>query len=262
MKFSIQTHDQLIDMAVSAARLAGSLVMNFYGREDSLTQLKGDGSPLTRADMASHHGILEYLAPLQIPIVSEEADFNVSEEVDLYWLIDPLDGTKDFLANNDEFTINIALVKNHQPIVGVLFAPALNELYVGSIFLPATREVSGLSKSPPVLTKSENKKMAISRFHNSHAAHDFASRNKIENFVAIGASLKYARIAFGEIDVYPRLVGTSEWDTAAGQAILESVGGNMYDLETMKPIVYGKTARRNRGFLATRKPYTIEDFIL
>ena len=235
--------------------------MHRYRIQDNI-RTKFDGSPLTIADLESHSTIIKALLPFGIPIVSEE-DFT-SRQVNAhscYWLIDPLDGTKDFLAENDEFTINLALVENGRPIMGIVYAPALSELYFGSVYRPAVKIINGVSMPWKSIQKRTTLKMAISRFHDCPKSTEFATKNHIEDRTPIGAALKYVKIAFGDIDVYPRMVGTSEWDTAAGQAILESVGGSMYDISTKMPIVYGKYNYRNSNFVAFRFPYKFEDFI-
>jgi len=257
---SVQLDDYL-SSAIKASKIAGEKIMQLYGHHGNITT-KFDGSPLTIADLESHGAIIQELQPLGIPIVSEEDE--ARKQVNLYtryWLIDPLDGTKDFLAKNDEFTINIALVENGRPIIGVVYAPALNELYYGSIYRPAIKIKNGLTEIWHLPPKRMALKMAISRFHDCAESADFAIRNQIQERIPMGASLKYVKIAFGEIDVYPRMVGTSEWDTAAGQAILESVRGGMYDMSTYRPIAYGKHNFRNGKFLAFRFPYEVTDFI-
>ena len=157
-----------------------------------------------------------------------------------YWLVDPLDGTKDFLALNGEFTVNIALISDCKPVLGVVYAPSLKELYVGTIGRGAWLLKNGAKIILRKKRKRENIRMAVSRFHNLSETNDFSEINKINNVITMGSALKYVRIACGEIDVYPRLVGSSEWDTAAGQAILEAVGGSILDWHTGRPLKYGK----------------------
>lgn len=241
-----------------AARLAGRSILGFYGSDITFSS-KADGSPLTRADQASHEVIVQSLSKLGFPIVSEEAPENVPAGT-CYWLVDPLDGTKDFLAGNDEFTVNIALITIDKPVLGVLYAPAINQLYFGvaggSVWME-NKEGKTLYDAIP---RSTGLRMAISRFHDHPDTTSFAHANEVKVTVPIGAALKYGRLAMGEIDVYPRIVGTSEWDTAAGQAILEAAGGCILDWETGKPLLYGKPHRRNGRFLAFRPPYCQEDF--
>jgi 3'(2'), 5'-bisphosphate nucleotidase len=220
---------------------------------------KEDGSPLTQADQASHEIIARSLSGFSLPIVSEEAP-EPERAGDCYWLVDPLDGTKDFLASNGEFTVNIALVKNSVPVFGVIYAPAIDELYTGVVGGTVWRERKGNRVPSQPLPRRTDLRMAKSRFHDHPDAISFANKNFVSIAVPIGAALKYGRLAMGEIDVYPRYVGTSEWDTAAGQAILVAAGGALIDLETRKPATYGKPNRRNGSFLAFRAPYQFNDF--
>lgn len=250
----------LLEAAINSAVIAGEAVLKLYSEEFQVSS-KLDGSPLTKADLISHQLIVDALLGQGFPIVSEEgAEFEVKSKY--YWLVDPLDGTKDFLAKNHEFTVNIALVENDRPIMGVVYAPALSELYCGSIISPAIKRVNGLITSCKLAPRRLGTIMAKSRFHHTKESEEFANNNHIDQFTAIGASLKYCRLAFAEIDVYPRLVGTSEWDTAAGQSILESAGGCVIDLKTKESLVYGKPRRRNGNFIAFRAPYNLTDFKL
>jgi 3'(2'), 5'-bisphosphate nucleotidase len=192
-------------------------------------------------------------------VVSEEAPEPKSTG-EYYWLVDPLDGTKDFLAHNDEFAINIALIHGDRALLGGIYAPALDELYFGIVGNFAWCEKLG-SRLPCIDTPITDKLyMAVSRFHDHPGTSIFAGANGVTKKIPVGASLKYGRLAMGEIDVYPRLVGTSEWDTAAGQAILEAAGGEIIDWVTGLPLAYGKPGRRNGQFLAFRKPYRVDLF--
>ena len=171
-------------------------------------------------------------------------------------MVDPLDGTKDFLAANGEFTVNISLVSHGRPMLGVVFAPAIDDLYWGTQKLGAWRIRGGIATSLKPSEKSVERKMAVSRFHDHPDLDIFAAQNKIVNRVAIGSALKFGLLAAAEVDVLPRLVGSSEWDIAAGQAILEAVGGCVLDWHTGNSLQYGKSRRRNPRFLALRAPYS------
>ena len=252
--------DSLLSLAIETAKLAGKSILDYY-RKDHIVHQKIDDTPLTLADQASHEVISAELSRTGITIVSEEAaarHIGASH----YWLIDPLDGTKDYLAKNDEFTVNIALMKNGFPFFGVIYAPVLDELYAGIVGDGAWKIRNGTMMLLQVMPKTITPRMAVSRFHDNPDAHIFAQENKISEFVPLGAALKYGRLAAGEIDVYPRLVGTSEWDTAAGQAVLEAAGGSMLDWHTGERLCYGKANRRNGRFLAIRAPYDYSDFKL
>ena len=246
------------ELAVVATREAGIEILKFYGEEVEL-EAKMDGSPLTLADCASHDLLLDALSFTGILVVSEEGESLLLEE-DTYWLIDPLDGTKDFLAQNDEFTVNVALVQKGKPILGVIHAPALGETYAGGIDHSPWFEKNGNRCFWESSPKSQNCRMAVSRFHDHPDVGVFAEVNRIEQKFAIGSALKYGRLAMGEVDVVPRLVGSSEWDVAAGQAILESAGGSVMDWHSGQPLSYGKTSRRNPRLLSFRAPYNLSDF--
>ena len=158
--------------------------------------------------------------------------------------------------------MNIALIIDGKPTLGVVYAPALNELYAGIVGLEAWQLKHEQKTILNKIKKSKDTCMAISRFHNLADTNIFSKNNNISKVVSMGSALKYARIALGEIDVYPRLVGSSEWDTAAGQAVLEAVGGSLLDWHTKMPLGYGKSNRRNGRIIAFRAPYKIDDFIL
>lgn len=252
--------NEWLDLAVAAAREAGTAILAVY-RADNPVETKPDGSPLTLADRATHRAILKVLAGSTLPVISEEGD-DLHVEACRYWLVDPLDGTKDFLAGNDEFTVNIALVLDQAPVLGVVYAPALDELYVGGQGLGAWKEKSGIRTPCAVVDKAARCRMAVSRFHDHPDVELFAAANGIVERVAVGSALKYGHLAGGAVDVFPRLVGSSEWDTAAGQAVLEAAGGQVLDWHTGMPLRYGKPGRRNPRLLAFRTPYTFADFSL
>ena len=250
----------LLPLAIEAAIEAGKIILKYY-RKDNITSRKINGSPLTVADQESHLIGCKYLKPTDFKIVSEEGDDHNIEEKS-YWLVDPLDGTKDYLDTNNEFTVNIALIMNGKPILGVVYAPALDEHYAGIVGMDAWQIKDGQKTSLKKMRKSNDTCMSISRFYNLADTNTFVKINNISNVVSMGSALKYARIALGEIDVYPRLVGSSEWDTAAGQAELEAAGGSLLDWHTGEPLKYGKYNRRNGSLLAFRTPYRRDDFIL
>lgn len=248
---------QNTSLAIDTAKSAGQIVMSYY-KKKILINKKTDGSPVTDADIASNDFIVSKLKLSKILIVSEESN-DLDKFSNIYWLVDPLDGTKDFIACNDEFTINIALIINEFPVLGVVYAPALDELYVG-IKDETYMLKNGVKYLCNNKNKSKNLKMAVSRFHNHIKSETFFNCNNLNESKPIGSALKYGRIAFGEVDVYPRYVGTSEWDTAAGQAVLESSGGKIIDMNSGKRLKYGKFNRRNGSFIAFRSPYSINDF--
>lgn len=252
--------DKWLELALEAAREAGVAILRYYP-QNLTVQYKQDGSPLTLADQAAHRVIASHLADSGLVVVSEEGeDLHLAAE--RYWLVDPLDGTKDFLAGNGEFTVNIALVDQGRPVLGVVFAPAINALYWGAEGKGAWRIREGVAVPLSAHTRSASLRMAVSRFHDHPDVDIFAAQNGIAESVAVGSALKYGLLASGEVDVFPRLVGSSEWDTAAGQAVLEAAGGQVLDWHTGKALQYGKPRRRNPRLLALRAPYRQEEFQL
>lgn len=252
--------DKLLELALGAAREAGASIMSYYHQALDV-QHKPDGSPLTLADQAAHRVIVGKLAESELVVVSEEGE-DLYLAAERYWLVDPLDGTKDFLAGNGEFTVNIALVAQGRPVLGVVFAPAIDTFYSGAEGMGAWRIREGVEAALSALPRSASLQMAVSRFHDHPDVDLFASQNGITESVAIGSALKYGLLAAGEVDVFPRLVGSSEWDTAAGQAVLEAAGGHVLDWHTGKALAYGKPRRRNPRLLALRTPYRREEFQL
>jgi 3'(2'), 5'-bisphosphate nucleotidase len=234
--------------------------MNHY-QQTLVVQHKQDGSPLTLADQAAHRVIADRLVHSGPVVVSEEGeDLHLTAE--RYWLVDPLDGTKDFLAGNDEFTVNIALVDQGRPSLGVVFAPAINTCYWGAEGMGAWRIREGSAAALYAHPRSASLRMAVSRFHDHPDVDLFASQNGVTESLAIGSALKYGLLAAGEVDVFPRLVGSSEWDTAAAQAVLEAAGGQLLDWHTGNALQYGKPRRRNPRLLALRAPYRQQEFQL
>ncbi|WP_104663554.1 3'(2'),5'-bisphosphate nucleotidase CysQ family protein [Ensifer adhaerens] len=251
---------ELLEIALRAARAAGDAILEHYATV-CVVERKADGSPLTAADRAAHQVISEHLSGTGYPIVSEEGN-ELHLEERCYWLVDPLDGTKDFLAANGEFTVNIALIIEQRPVLGVVFAPALNEAYCGIVgtggWLQRGDERCDFRQTPP----AKDLRMAVSRFHDHPDVDIFAEENAIAHRIQAGSALKYGLLATGDVDVFPRLVGSSEWDTAAGQAVLESAGGCVLDWHTRLPLRYGKTNRRNPRLLSLRAPLSPDVFNL
>ncbi len=249
-----------LDLALDASRDAGFVIMQYYHKTLNV-QYKLDGSPLTLADQAAHRVIADRLAVSGLGVVSEEGE-NLCLTGERFWLVDPLDGTKDFLDGNGEFTVNIALVDQGRPVIGVVFAPAIDTFYWGCEGMGAWRIREGVTAALSPSPRSASVRMAVSRFHDHPDVDLFASQNGITDRVAIGSALKYGLLTEGEVDVFPRLVGSSEWDTAAGQAVLEAAGGQVLDWQTGKALLYGKPQCRNPRLLALRAPYRKEEFQL
>lgn len=250
-----------INKIIAIAREAGDEVMKVY-KETIKVEEKEDHSPLTLADTRSNDVIIKSLKNLfpDVPILSEETkqvDYAVRKNWDYFWLVDPLDGTKEFIKRNGEFTINIALIHNTQPVASVLYAPALNKMYycikgLGSYGLDEGGNLIKLTPQPNYLTKQKINVVA-SRSHLTDDVLQFVEQLKKQgkevDFVSSGSSLKFCLVAEGKADVYPRFGPTMEWDTAAGQAIAECAGAKVLNSETNQPLSYNKKNLLNPFFV-------------
>ncbi len=227
----------LIDPIVELAIDAGQAILEVYA-SDFEVQSKQDDSPLTQADMASHHCIvagLEALTP-GMPIISEESglpDFEERSSWERYWLIDPLDGTKEFVNRNGEFTVNIALIDNHKPVFGVVHVPVQDKTYVGCEgFGAERRDGNGETRRIQVSPASTDPVRVVgSRSHRGASLDSYLESLGECDMIPMGSSLKFCVIAEGGADLYPRLGLTSEWDTAAAQAVVEQAGGSVVTLD-------------------------------
>lgn len=259
---------QLINKAINAALLAGIQIRNVYSSSDFDVQLKADQTPVTVADHQAHEEILKQLEETKLPILSEEGvhlRYSERKNWDLFWMVDPLDGTKEFIKRNDEFTINIALVQDCQPIAGVIYAPVTGELYAGitgigafKLFKPAedctfqTMQLSGIKL--PEKANPEEFIVVVSRSHMNQETELYIEnlKKKYDLFRIInkGSSLKMCMIAEGTAHIYPKLGKTMEWDTAAGHAILKAVGRNIFQPDLKTELTYNKEDLQNPHFLA------------
>lgn len=247
---------RLLDATCGIARDAGRAILDVYGRDDFAVTRKSDNSPLTEADQVAHGIISRALAKLDasLPILSEEsapADHAERRKWQRYWLVDPLDGTKEFLKRNGEFTVNIALVDEHRAVLGAVHAPVLDRTYFGHVALGAWRsDAAGAPKPIAVRNAGTPLRVVGSRSHPSPELAAYLTRLPPHEITDMGSSLKICLVAEGAADIYPRLGPTSEWDTAAAQAILESAGGRMIDLAG-RPLRYNtKDGLLNPHFLA------------
>lgn len=228
----LQPTPELRDAIVGIARRAGDAILEVYRSADFGETRKADDSPLTLADLRSHQIIVEALAALtpSVPILSEEAadvSFEDRSRWACHWLVDPLDGTKEFLARNGEFTVNIALVAHHAPVLGVVGVPARDTIYTGLEGAGATR-ISGHEPAVPIQVQvpaAACARVVGSRSHRGDSLDAFLARLGPHELVPTGSALKFCVVAEGGADVYPRLGPTSEWDTAAAQAVLCAAGG-------------------------------------
>ncbi len=249
---------ELAQEVVKIARQAGAAIMAIYGNEDFGVELKADESPLTLADKAANELIctgLERL-PVQYPIVSEEnkaIPYAERRGFEYNWLVDPLDGTKEFIKRNGEFTVNIALVHRGAPVLGVVHIPCFRETYWAVKGEGAYWEREG--DTQPIQAASfrlsdPGLNVVCSRSHLNADTQAFIDQLHAPNLVARGSALKFLILARGEAHLYPRLGPTMEWDTAAAQAVLEEAGGKVIDEETKKPLRYNKESLRNPYFIA------------
>ena len=257
----IENKKLLLDICNIAVR-AGNEILNFYNKDIEVTH-KDDSSPLTKADLASNKLIIDQLNNLDlgIPILSEESlvDWKIRKKWSKYWLIDPLDGTKEFIKNNGEFTVNIALIQNNSPILGVVFVPAKSTLYFalkkyGSFSLNTSLVLNSLDEAKKItVTKKSNIVRVIgSRSHSNNTFTDWIDK-KFPNaeIVQAGSSLKFCLIAKGDADIYPRFGPTAEWDIAAGHIILNEAGGKILTLDNKEIFYNEKESVLNPEFIAS-----------
>jgi len=243
---------------IELAKSEGHRIMEIYEKDFSIFK-KEDQDPLTEADLILHQTIINRLAEItpDIPVLSEES---ANEELqnrmtwDRYWLIDPLDGTKEFIKKNGEFTVNIALIESNTPVFGVVFAPAIDIIYYGGKDIGSFKRVGG-KEAIKIQTKKKTTgimKIIGSRSHQSEEFKQFIENYPNAEIVPMGSSLKICLVAEGVADLYPRLGPTSEWDTAAAQAVLEGARGQLEDFSTGKILGYNlnKDSLRNPHFLA------------
>jgi len=257
----------LLNIAITAALEAGKVILEIYKSDDFEVEVKGDNSPLTRADTASHNVIMSYLEPTGIPVLSEEGrDITYQERKDWkqLWIVDPIDGTKEFIKRNGEFTVNIALIENQKPIIGVIFVPVTGELYFSSKELGAFKVKVDLDNFDVETLISNGNKLPLQREDNTFTI--VASRSHMSaeteeyvqqmrdihgdvKLISKGSSLKLCMVAEGTANCYPRFAPTMEWDTAAGQAICEHAGFEVIDWDTKKNMLYNREELLNNWFL-------------
>ena len=237
---------KLIDAVAELAIDAGNAILEIYNGDDLRVSQKTDGSPLTAADMAAHRLLVAGLQALEpdTPVLSEESaavDAEVRNLWQRYWLVDPLDGTAEFVSKNGEFTVNVALIENHRPIMGVVHAPVQGVTYLGSASLGAYRrddqgqQAIKARSVASVVDVNQPLVLMVSRRHGDTEVNQLVKKINRQlggcSVKNVGSSLKICMIAEGHADLYPRLAPTCEWDTAAAQAVLEAAGGAIVDLD-------------------------------
>jgi len=275
--------------SIHAAIEAGDAILQVYHSANFQVEEKADSSPLTLADRRSHDVIMKHLSAFDIPILSEEGHsvpYEKRKNWDSFWLIDPLDGTKEFIKKNGEFTVNIAMIRDHKPVAGVIFVPDRDILYFASDKTGSYRadfslisdlvnsqrlDETGSSQIEEMLTgiinqsaklpvdDSTDRPFAIagSRSHSTPELEAFVEEKRREygevEFISAGSSLKLCLVAEGRADIYPRTGPTMEWDTAAGQAIVENAGGKVFQYDTDQQLEYNKENLLNPWFVAYRQ---------
>jgi 3'(2'), 5'-bisphosphate nucleotidase len=259
--------DRLLEIVINAAIDAGKKIIEIYGSSDFGIEAKDDLSPITRADKSANKIIYEHLIPLGIPILSEEGksiSWETRKTWDTFWLIDPLDGTKEFIKKNGEFTVNIALIEKGNPVLGVIFVPVSCELYYGNqngsyksaININEITDIKQIilkSVKLPCFFQEENFLIVGSRSHLNEETEKYI--NQIESggkpkvLFTKGSSLKLCMVATGEANIYPRMGPTMEWDIAAGHAIALFAGKSVTQYPSGKPLVYNKENLLNPSFV-------------
>ena len=244
----------LLDLMLDAAREASAAIMEIY-LTDFDTVTKADGSPVTLADQRAEQIILNRLKSTAIPVLAEEnaAAGVVTELGERFFCVDPLDGTKEFLKRNGEFTVNIALIEHGRPVLGVVLAPATGATFIGGP--DGAFEISNRDERLPLRTIAEGPMTVVaSRSHGHDALEGFCETFEVVDDVSVGSSLKFCLVARGDAQLYPRFTPTSEWDTAAGQAVLEAAGGAVLAIDGT-PLRYGKGGNNlNPYFIAAASP--------
>lgn len=256
--------------AIDTAVQAGSIIMNIYDNEEIEIQIKPDDSPVTIADKKSSEFIENALKSTKIPVISEEGNhtrYEIRQHWKQMWCVDPLDGTKEFIKRNGEFTVNIALIENNIPVLGIIYIPVKKTLYFAIVterkaykLILETHEVTEEMVTNATEIFPEGKKDVVtitsSRSYTNAQVHDLIERLKAQNkkvtLVKAGSSIKFCLIAEGKATSYPRYAPTMEWDTAAGQAICNAVGIDVYSLETNKPLKYNKENLLNPWFIVRK----------
>lgn len=244
-----------LEKAKQAALAAGDKILEVYNGDDFGAELKGDQSPLTKADKEGHQAIMAVLTDSGLPILSEEGKHTPYEERQhwgAFWLVDPLDGTKEFIKRNGEFTVNIALVENGQVVLGVVYVPVLGKLYFSSsdgAYLSENGEEPVKLTCATFTPDQEGLKIVGSRSHMNPETEAFMAQYKQPEMVSMGSSLKLVLVAEGKAHVYPRIAPTMEWDTAAAQGIVEAAGGSVMQYGTEQAVIYNKENLLNPYFV-------------
>lgn len=265
---------QLLEIAKSASIKAGESILEIYNKEDRGIESKADDSPLTQADKNAHLVISGFLDKTGIPVLSEEGaqtPFEERKKWDRFWMVDPLDGTKEFIKRNGEFTVNIALIENGTPVLGIVYIPVSEELYWGDVKLSEAYYQKKREEVKALPSKSEREvlwevipghkavmhgrveskvRILCSRSHMNVETLKFIEQFEGNDEVPMGSSLKFLKIAEGVADIYPRFGPTMEWDTAAAHAVIKACGYHIKNTNTYEELIYNKPDLLNPHFMA------------
>lgn len=268
---------QLLHQAIIAAVQAGKEIIDVYETNFNV-EYKEDNSPLTLADKKASNKIIEVLKQFDIPVLSEEGvhdEYEIRSRWDKLWIVDPLDGTKEFVKRNGEFTVNIALVENNTPTIGVIYSPVFKVLYfaakgfgsfkisseiftslIDSIETSTLENLLAIASKLPLVSDRKNYVVVASRSHMSTETYHYIENLKLTHahvdIVSTGSSIKMCWVAEGLADEYPRFGPTMEWDTAAGQTILQEANASLIDFETKQAMIYNRKNLLNNWFIAKR----------
>lgn len=246
-----------LEIALAAALEAGNEIMDVYNNtEDINYEKKSDDSPLTIADKRSHNKIMSFLEETSINVISEESksiEYNERKNWEEYWLVDPLDGTKEFIKKNGEFTVNIALIKNNKPHLGIVYCPTQKTLYYNdhekNVYKKVGEDIATLNKRNSVNESAEGLRVVVSRSHMSEETSEYVSKLSEPKLISCGSSLKFLYIADDKADIYPRFGPTMEWDTGAAHSILNALDIQVINLETGRELSYNKENLLNPHFI-------------
>jgi 3'(2'), 5'-bisphosphate nucleotidase len=248
--------DHLVSIACQAAVAAQKAILEVYHSNNFQSELKGDLSPLTIADKRAHEIIVQHLSETGLPVLSEEGStvpFTERSRWPYFWMVDPLDGTKEFLQRNGDFTVNIALIREQESVLGVVAVPVTNDLYFATQHAGAFLERNGkrvrLTKREAVQMDQPGLRVVASRNHLSDETRSFIDRLSGAELVSRGSSLKFLMVAEGLADIYPRFAPTMEWDTAAAQCVVSELGIGVTVFPSGEPMCYNKPDLLNPWFL-------------
>lgn len=253
----MSNYSKELQIALEAAVKAGENIMEVYNSTESINyEKKADDSPLTIADKKSHNTIIDFLKDTDIDIISEESksiEYQERKNWEEYWLIDPLDGTKEFIKKNGEFTVNIALIKNNKPHLGVVYCPVKKILYWNDndkkVFKREKEETREIKKRKPINENEEGLRVVVSRSHMSEETSEYVNKLTRPELISCGSSLKFLYVADNKADIYPRFGPTMEWDTAAAHSILNALEIHVINLDTGRELSYNKENLLNPYFI-------------